>query len=404
MIAVHVGRQPIFDTERVTHGYELLFRALPTSISAGDAAAASDTATSQVIVDTFTEFGFDRLVGEGRAFVNITRPFLVGDLSLPFGGERTVLELPASVGADDQVLAGLARLRTGGFGIALDDYDPDGPGRAVLDAGLADFVKIDTLAWPTEQLPALVDAVRPRGVTLVAERVESATSLQQCLDLGFELLQGFALGRPVVESTPSLAPTRAASLSLLAELTRPDAEIDDVVALVECDVALSYRLVRAVNAASTGVRRRISSVRDALVMLGLETLRAWIVLMSLAGEGESPSEALREALVRARHAELVAQAGVDVRPSTAFMTGMLSTLDVLLGADLATVVSTLPLEPEVAAALLERAGPLGQVLETVIDYEGGRLVDRGVSLDVVRRGYLSATAWADSVCLIALAS
>jgi c-di-GMP-related signal transduction protein len=403
MIAVHVGRQPIFDTERVTHGYELLFRALSVSTSAGDG-TASDAATSQVIVDTFTEFGFDRLVGQGRAFVNVTRPFLVGGLTLPFGGEGTVLELPATLVADDDVLAGVARLRTGGFGIALDDFAPDGPGQAVLDAGLADFVKIDTLAWPADELPALVDALRPTGATLVAERIESAATLQQCLDLGFELLQGLALGRPVVESAPSLAPTRAASLSLLAELTRPDAEIDDVVALVECDVALSYRLVRAVNAASTGVRRRISSVRDALVMLGLETLRAWIVLMSLAGEGEAPSEPLRAALVRARHAELVAQAGADVRPSTAFMAGMLSTLDVLLGAELATVVSSLPLEAEVAAALLEHAGPLGQVLDTVIAYEGGRLADGGVPLDVLRRSYLSATAWADSVCLIALAS
>ena len=96
-VAVHVGRQAIVDTARATYGYELLFRALPVSTAAG---AAGEAATSQVIVDTFTEFGLERLVGEGRAFVTVTRPFLVGELALPFGGGPTVLELLPAVPAD----------------------------------------------------------------------------------------------------------------------------------------------------------------------------------------------------------------------------------------------------------------------------------------------------------------
>ncbi|HSF26409.1 MAG TPA: HDOD domain-containing protein [Actinomycetes bacterium] len=402
MTAVHVGRHPIFDATRATYGYELLFRPVLERPSEPD---QGEAATSQVIVDTFTEFGFDRLVGQGRAFVNVTTPFVVGGLLMPFGAPpETVLELPPTVRLDEPVVAGIRARRAEGFAIAADDYDPDGSGRQLLDAELVDFVKIDVAAWSPEQLPEVVTSARRGPATLVAKHVESVAALERCAELGIDLLQGCALDHPTATGAAGLAPTRAASLSLLAELTRPDAEIDDVVALVECDVALSYRLVRAVNAASLGVRRKISSVRDALVMLGLETLRAWIVLMSLAGEGESPSEPLRAALVRARHAELVAQAGATVRPSTAFMTGMLSTLDVLLGSDLPTVVEALPLEAEVAAALLDGAGPLGQVLATVSAYERGRPVGGSDEIDAVRRSYLSATGWADSVCLLALAS
>ena len=301
------------------------------------------------------------------------------------------------------MIAGIRRLRDDGFAIAVDDAGPDGPQLRLLDLGLVDFVTVDVLAREPGTLPGTVERLRPTGATLVAQRIETDAALEQCRGLGFELLQGTALGRPVVESATSLSPTKAASLSLLGELARPDAQIDDVVALVEVDVALSYRLVRAVNSASVGARRKISSVRDALVLLGLETLRAWIVLMSLSGDGDAPSEPLRAALVRARHAELLAQAGQDVPPSTAFMTGLLSTLDVLLGADLPSVIAQLPLDPAVSAALLTRAGALGQILTTVTAYEQGQLIARA-GADDVRRGYLSATAWADSVCLLALAT
>jgi c-di-GMP-related signal transduction protein len=55
------------------HGYELLFR--DSTINQANI-VAGDTATAQVI-RSFIEFGFDELVGEHPAFINLTRNFIL---------------------------------------------------------------------------------------------------------------------------------------------------------------------------------------------------------------------------------------------------------------------------------------------------------------------------------------
>ena len=89
----------------------------------------------------------DVLFGDGPpadttyAFVNVTRSFLVDDRPLPAHADRLVLEVVESVAADDDVLAGLQRLRSRGYRIAIDDFVGDADQVAMMP--YADFVKID---------------------------------------------------------------------------------------------------------------------------------------------------------------------------------------------------------------------------------------------------------------------
>ncbi|MGD8430801.1 MAG: signal transduction protein, partial [Ectothiorhodospiraceae bacterium] len=99
-----IGRQPIVDRDLRVVGYELLFRD-------GDVDEARfddpDLASSQVIVGTFMEFGLESLVGSQRAYINLTRPFLVGDMPLPMSPEQVALEVLEDVVADQHLLDGL---------------------------------------------------------------------------------------------------------------------------------------------------------------------------------------------------------------------------------------------------------------------------------------------------------
>lgn len=103
------------------HGHELLFRADPGATTAGTrlAGAEGDRATTTVVLNTFTAFGLEQLVGDGLAFVNLTRPFIVGDLPVPFSSQVAVLELLESVVIDDEVAAGVRGLVAAGFAVAL---------------------------------------------------------------------------------------------------------------------------------------------------------------------------------------------------------------------------------------------------------------------------------------------
>lgn len=188
-----VARQPIWTASGRLHGHEYLYRSsagLPAGVDRWSA-RLQDGATSAVLTALFHD---RQPPGDALAFVNVTRSFLVRELPLPASAGRLVLEVVESVAADPRVLDGLGRLRAAGYRIALDDFVASRDQRAMLR--YADYVKIDCrdLEAGGEELVAVA---RRHGARLVAERVSSSARRARCLDLGFGLLQGDALGRAV---------------------------------------------------------------------------------------------------------------------------------------------------------------------------------------------------------------
>jgi EAL and modified HD-GYP domain-containing signal transduction protein len=388
--SVHVGRQPIHDAQGHLHGYELLFRDTATATSAD---ADGDGATTATILAAFSEFGSENLLGGRTGYINVTRAFLVGELPLPFAPENAVLEVLETVRVDAPVVAGAGRLAAEGYRLALDDFtwSPD----SVPLLRFADLVKIDVLAMPWEEVLTTVERCRPYGVRFLAEKVEDEPTLRRCLDEGFELFQGYHLGRPETLTAETLTPVYALTLDLLGRLGDPSATAGDVEDVVRSDPALSYRLLRIANSAASGVRQQVSSVRDALVLVGVAKLRAWLVLLSLGTEGSGDD--IAGALTRARTCEQVARSAGTARPDVAFTVGLLHGVAEALRLPPATMLERMPsLSPDLADALGGAPGPLRQVLDAVLAYERADLtaLERApVPLSVMAEAYLSALAW-----------
>ena len=152
--------------------------------------------------DIATAAVLDALFGNGPppestfAFVNITRSFLVTDRPLPAHPHHLVLEVVESVAADAEVLAGLQRLRSRGYRIAIDDFVGDADQVAMMP--YADFVKIDCRDI-CAQGAGLVELARRHGALLVAEWVSDANLVEQCRSWGFDFMQGDALGPAITE-------------------------------------------------------------------------------------------------------------------------------------------------------------------------------------------------------------
>lgn len=390
---VHVGRQPIYDRTGDVIAYELLFR---DAAGATRASERSAEATGRVIVSAFTEFGLDQLVGERACFINVTREFLVGDFPIPFDPNQSVLEVVETVQVDDAVVAGVRKLAEQGYTIALDDFTP-GTHERLLE--FATYVKIDLLDVDSA---AVADAVRrcrafPQ-IQLIAERLETEDDLQRAMELGFTYFQGHVLGHPHVVSTPTLSPARVNRLQLLVELAAAEVDFDEVVRLVARDPALSFRLLQATNSAASGLSSRVSSVHEAAVLLGLDRVRQWVTLMLLSDLSTAGEDQLADAMTRARACG--ATAGQLGRPADpAFTAGLLSGVAELTGQPPSEVAGRLPLSPDLVAALVDGAGPLGQILTAVRDYENGDPAALAALLtpDEAVRTYLDALRWSTDV-------
>lgn len=391
-----VGRQPIFDVRREVFGYELLFRGPRPD------GRTAEAMTADVLVRAGLDLGLKNLVGTKLAFVNASRPFLVGEREVPLPPGQTVIEVLEDVTHDPEVLEGCRRLAGDGYMIALDDYVWVEGDDAML--ALADIVKLDILAIPEGELSTQVERGAAGGARLLAEKVETSEQFDRCRQLGFDLFQGYLLSRPEVVEGRTLGPSQVHCLQILERMCDPDASARDVERIVETDAGLSQRFLRAAGAgASRGLRREVSSIREGVVLVGERRLRSWVTLMMLSDSTPASPELLAIAMCRARMCELLAGPAGPVAPDlqhSGFTVGLVSALDALLGAPLSEVLSHLTLTDELVNALLAHEGPLGRVLADVVDWErGGALLEprSGVTLETVERCYLQALAWANEV-------
>ncbi len=393
---VHVGRQPILDRNGRLYGYELLFRGTAEATASGVTGPgdAADAATTSTIISAFSEFG-SQLLGGGLGFVNLTRAFIVGDLPVPFEPEAAVLELLETVEIDDDVVTGAQRRAADGYLLALDDFVWTPEAAPLLD--LAEIVKLDVLEPSWEDVLATVERCRPHHVRFLAERVEDAAMLQQAADAGFELFQGYHLGRPQTLTMESLGPGQAAALQLLSRLADPNVTAAEVEQILRTDPELTVRLLKIANAASSGLTRRLSSIRDAVVLVGMAKLRAWMVLIAMTAE-PGTTHRISSALVRARTCELISpRISTRARPDAAFTLGLLHGFSEAVGMDPVQLGDGLPaLADDLREALAGEPGPLREVLDSVVGYETGDLavlVGSCQLADDLASAYVQALAW-----------
>ena len=398
--AIHVARQPIYDRAGHVRAYELLFRG-----GAGDGLASRRNAyaTSNVIIGAFTDVGLVNLVGDRPCFVNLTREFVVGDLELPIAPESVVLEVLESIEVDEDVIAGVKNLIDRGYRIALDDFVWGSGHERLLP--LASYVKLEVAGVDPDELATTVARVREYpGITLIAERLEDGADLAQARGLGFELFQGYALSRPQISSTVGLSPARMQRLQLVAALADPVVDVDKVVSMVSADPALGYRLLRATNSAATGIAGKVSSVHDAIVLLGLRRVCQWVTLMLVGDLAEASQDLVSATLTRARLCRSVASY-LSLSGEAAFTVGLLSSVAEIIGEGPDDMAGKLPLTDDVSAALSTGAGPLGAVLSLVKQYERAdvrALADGPVPGDAFALAYLNALAWVEQSMRVAL--
>lgn len=390
---IFLARQPILDRQLNLYAYELLFRqgdANQSNVGSID----GDVATSHVINHTFLEFGIDRVLGNKPGFINLTHAFLTGCIPLPFDKETVVLEILEDITVDDEIIAAIQQLSEQGYTIALDDFIYHDDFKPLI--AIADIIKIDLLALSETELVEHVDLLKKYDVKLLAEKVETRAQFQQCIDLGFDYFQGYFFCKPTIIDDQPLPDNKIASLKILSELQRSDITADEVEELIKHDLTLSFKLLRCINSTAFAIPKRIESLRQAVLYLGLNTIKSWAAIIAFANvESPSSQQLLNLALVRAKMTELLAP-DFKCNTETAFMMGLFSLANAMFNKPLSQLLSELPIAEPIKIALQEGRGELGKLLMFVRTHERGSLTVMPASLSIrqINDAYLSATDWA----------
>jgi c-di-GMP-related signal transduction protein len=393
---IFVARQPIFDRKNKIFGYELLYRSGNTDCNT---MTDGDLATIEVIRNSFTLIGIDVLTDGKMAFINFTQNLLRSDLPTHFSPKTVVVEILEDVEATTDVIAACKGLKDRGFLIALDDYDGKNGQQFLLP--FANIVKIDFIKTKRAVRTALVKQIGCSRVAFLAEKVESYTEYNEACELGFTYFQGYFFSKPSLVSGHHIIEQKSSYLRIIQELYQPDVNFEQLEMIFKYDMGMSFKLLRLVNSAAFGLPRAVSSLRQALVLLGVDEIRKWATLIAVQGIGEDkPSELVTTALVRAKICEALAPlVGLTQYRSELFLLGMFSLIDIIVDRTMVDIVGKLPLILEIRQALLGETGRFRQILDLILSYESGiwdsfmqNCMELGVEEETFARIYLWALA------------
>lgn len=401
---IYLGRQPILDRQQRIVAYELLYRNGPS-----DHADIENPmeASARVISYAFGELGIGAALGRGDCYININKEMLMSGITdlLPRG--NVTLELVDIFDVTPAFIERCQQLRSDGVKLALGDYIMGSDAGQLLP--FVDAVEVNQADCDDECLEQTVRTIRHAGnARILAKKIETAEQFRRCLDMGFDFFQGYYFARPHLVSGKRIHPSNIILIQLL-KLVMADAPNNEIENLLKGEPSLCYNLFRLVNSVAMGINRRISSVREVVTLLGRRHLQRWVSLLLFAQqEGFSyPNPLLQTAALRSelmRKMAMIVAAGNSGLQEHAFMAGILSLLDALLGIPMEEILESIPVVDEVHEALISRKGTLGSLLTICEMLEGEKFDELPAALNKLKmdvhsvmQAQMEALQWVNAI-------
>mgnify|MGYP000200431487 CR=1 FL=1 len=342
-----IARQPILDAGKSVFAYELLFRD-----GKNGSYPIHDEKKSKYIAEQFHPLGLDDICGEKSSFITFSSETLISRFPTTLNPNRVIVELADPTDNTVALFEACQHIKQMGFKLAIDDPMMVGTQHDIFP--LIDIVKVDVSKTRFDTIEKQISRYHDANVKLVAEQVNTQDNFSICVDLGFDLFQGYFFSQPEARILRELPASKMNVVDLMGESSNPSFDIKRISEIIERDATLSFLLLKFINNPTINKRYKITSLKHALNYMGEVEIKKFIALLSLTNLGdEKPLEIIHMSLVRAKFFDLLAERrGLKNNPPIAFLVGLFSLLEGLLDQSMTDIVKQLPLSDEVNDALL----------------------------------------------------
>ena len=397
---VYVARQPIFNRRKRIFGYELLFRdGLVNAFPDVD----GDAATSRVLSTSFLSNGIERITGRKKAFVNFTEKMITQNIPSMFPKKTIMVEILEDIEPNPAVIAACREMARDGYTLVLDDFVFKPEMKPLLP--FIQIVKLDFRASSIKEIERSVEALSAYQVKLLAEKIETHEEFLHARDMGFDYFQGYFFSKPEILKSRDISPSKITLLNIMSEANREEFRMGELEKFVSRDLSINYKLMRYINSAYFGMFKKVSSVKQSIVLLGIREIRRFLSLIAMAQlVSGKPDELIRTSLIRARLCESMGKGVIGKDGSELFTLGLFSLIDAILDDEMDNIMGKLPLSENIKKALTGGEGVLADYLALAVCYENGdwtkftALAEKtGVKAERMPEFYMDALAWADRI-------
>ena len=361
---------PLFSPDMSVEAYYLQYRSGEKLFGIMDDHTALDGAMNSPGLDIINEVGVEPFTGGKALTVPINKFTLISDFTaaIKTPPELLVFALPRDLPAEPMFLDRCVALKKAGYRFAIPDERLTAKTAALYD--LADCIMfdasdggyLDRLKETRTRYPYM------RAVFLNVDDNEKFGSLKLFSN---SLYEGRFYKNPITKGARRITPIKANALHLLKIMSDEDFSLEEISNVISRDAALSIALLKFINSPTIGIRNKVSSIKNAIALLGQKETGKWIMAcVSMYIAEDKPSEITKLSLTRAKFMENLATAfEMGIHAPSLFLMGLFSLLDVILDKPMPEALKEISVTDKIREALAEGRGEFAKVLELVYAYE-----------------------------------
>ncbi len=268
------------------------------------------------------------------------------------------LEVPAPMTGTPEGLEMITQLQRRGYVLVLG-------GRPVgtLPGSMLSAFKMSIIDVISDRRLRDAEPTKDRGYTrsipYAQAGVKSIAMLKKSFETGALACIGWPFDDAIQHAVPSDSNPDFGTITQLLSMIDRDGDPSDLEKVIRRDAALAYRLLRYINSAAFGLPVEIQSFRHAVMMLGYERLKRWLLLMLMTASKDANMQPVMFASFRRGlfMEHLVGQDGNEAQRDEVFILGVLSLIDKLFREPLPVLLEKLYVPSGIREALIERTGP-----------------------------------------------
>ena len=394
---IYVARQPIFDSTDNCIGYELLFRSNFENKYTGKDA---DKSTLEVINNTFFTIGLNNVIAGKKAFINLNENLLKADFITALPPKYVVIEILETVEPTTEIIARCKELKNNGYTLALDDFVFYPKYNKLLE--IVDIIKVDFTITTGEERERVFKLVKNKNIKFLAEKVETKKEYLEAISYGYTYFQGYFFCKPEIITRKDIPVNKMIYLRLIKELNSKEFHLDKLEELIIKDASITYKLLKIINSSAFSIKNKVTSMKLAIAMIGEEEMVKWLYILVIRGIGlDHTDELITLSLERAKFCEQIAilSNNKDIA-FDAYITGMLSTMDVILNLPLEKILDELSIGEDIKIALTKESNKLGIIYMLVKCYEKGNwemvmILSKELKINIndIRSTYFDVLSW-----------
>ncbi len=374
MSCKYVVRQPIKDINKKIIGYEIQYYGENYAFGNDDANTNTADLLAADAVYSFIMQNSEKHFKGSLNFMTFTPTLLIKKTPYLFERDDLVIQIDDSSLLHPLAMMMVNQYAKAGYRIAVNDFQFSQRYMDIL--GLIDYIKIDVSHLAEESIDHIVTTASGMHKKCIAIGVSTEAIYKKVYQKEFVAFEGTYVAQQVSCKVHSSEYLKSNFFRLMMAVTNPEPDIEEIENIISIDATLTFGILKIVNSCYFAMRKRVNTVRQAIMTMGLREMKQWVYLLNATGgetdaTDEGVAEILRISFVRANFCSRLMQytRNMPITKPDAYLMGMLSTLNYLIDAPLIEILDDIPLQQEIKDALLEKKGDCGLMYELVLCYE-----------------------------------